>query len=167
VSESTLTIQGKILKIAAYVLLGIGMVFFMLATSSIFMGITPPFLDVFTLFLFGFSLVLGGAFLLVIAQQGILKPEFDTISLIKCTNTPDCKFRKARKFEKDDFIFKELPEPCEKCNSKLHIAAILEIERKQRTKKPGEEKSEDTFKQLEPPKEPPDKKKSKKEEKNP
>ncbi len=166
-SEQTLTVQGKILKIAAYILLGTGMVFFMFAVSSVFMGITPPFLDVFTLFLFGFSLVLGGALLLVIAQQGIIKTEFDTISLIKCTNAPDCKYRKARKFEKDEFVFKELPEPCEKCNSKLYIAAILEVEKKPKKKKPGEEKPEDTLQQLEPAKEPADKAKSKKEEKNP
>ena len=106
-SEQTLTVQGKILKIAAYILLGTGMVFFMFAVSSVFMGITPPFLDVFTLFLFGFSLVLGGALLLVVAQQGIIKTEFDTISLIKCTNAPDCKYRKARKFEKDEFPVSE------------------------------------------------------------
>jgi hypothetical protein len=164
-SEPTLTIQGKILKIIAYVLLGAGAVLFVFGMSSVWSGLPPLFLDTLTLFLFGFSLILAGAFLLVIAQQGILKPEFDTVTLIRCTNTPDCKYRKARKFEKDDFIFKELPEPCEKCNSKLHIAAILEVEKKSPKKKPGEEKPEDTVQQLEPLKEPADKTKPKKEEK--
>lgn len=166
-SEPKFTFQAKILRIIAYILFGTGMIFFVLGMSAVWSGIPPPFLDFISLFLYGFTMLLGGGFLLAIAQQGIIKPEFDTITLIKCTNAPDCKFRKARKFEKDDFVFKELPEPCEKCNSKLYISAILEVERKSRKIKPGEVKSEETLQQLEPSKEPAEKTKPKKEEKTP
>lgn len=161
-AETTLTIQGKILKVLAYILLGAGLVFLILGFQSIFMGMAPPFLDFGTLLVFGFALLLAGSFLLVIAQQGILKPEFTTISLIKCTNTPECKYRKVRKFEKDDYVFKELDETCEKCFSKLYIAGILEVERKAKQKKSIEEKSEETLKQLEPTPEPEEKEKGKK-----
>jgi len=164
-SEPTLTTQGKILKALAYILLGVGLIFFMIALSSIFMGIPPLFLDLFSLFSIGLSFVLIGAFLLAAAQQGILKPEFTTISLIKCANTPECKYRRAQKFENGDYIFKELEESCEKCYGKLYIAAILEVAKKARQKKLLEVKSEETLKQLEPTVEPAEKPKAKKEKK--
>jgi len=157
-SEPKLTVQGKILKGIAYIFLGTGLIFLMLALSSIFMGINPPFLDLPYLFVFGFSLILAGSFLLVAAQQGIIKPEFTTLSLVKCNNTPDCKYRKTRKFEENDYVFKELDETCEKCYGKLYIAAILEVEKKAKQKKVPEEKPEETLQQIEPTSEPTERK---------
>lgn len=142
-TEAKYTTSAKILKALAYILMGAAMILIMLGFSGLWMGSIPG-LDPIYMLLFGFLLFIASVPLLVMAQAGLIKPEFDSISLLKCTN-PECKFTKGNKFEKDDYVFKKLEETCDKCNSTLYIAAIFEVERK--PKKEEEEKedsSEDT-----------------------
>ena len=123
--------------------MGAGMVMLMLGISSFFMPAIPG-IDPLFMVLFGVVLLFGGALLLGLAQQGIIKPEFDNISLIKCADTPKCKYVKAKKFEKDDYVFKPVDGKCDICNSPLHIAAIFEIEKKPAPEKGSEEKKDET-----------------------
>jgi len=147
-AETKYTTSAKILKWMAYIFMGIAMLLIFLGFSGLWWGPILPGLDPLYMLILGFLLLLVSAPLLVMAQAGAIKPEFNTISLVRCSNAPDCKFIKGRPFEKDEYVFKDLDEKCEKCNSPLYIAAIFEIERKQ--KEPKKEKSsEKTEKQEE------------------
>lgn len=148
-SDAKYTTSAKILKGLAYVLMGAAIILIMLGFSGFFMGPIHPALDPVYMLLFGFLLFMASVPLLLMAQQGIIKPEFDSISLLKCTNTPDCKFTKGRKWEKDEYVFQQLEEKCEKCSSNLYIAAIFEVERKPPSEKKEEEKSSDDKKEEE------------------
>lgn len=147
-SEPKYSTSAKIMKIFAYLLMGAGMILTMLGISSFIYPGGIAFMDPLYMLLVGIMLLFAGVPLLAIAQQGIIKPEFDTISLVRCTGAPDCKYTKPKKFERGDFVYKELDEKCEKCNSPLHIAAIFDVE-----KKPAAEKKESTVKLEEEPKE--------------
>ncbi len=153
-SEQKYTTSSKIMKIIAYLLMGAGMILTMFGISSFFYGGSFIPLDPVYMLLVGLMLLFAGVPILAIAQQGLIKPEFDTISLVRCTNAPDCKFTEGRKFARGDFVYKELDEKCEKCNSTLHIAAIFEVERnppKEKTDS-AETGDEDSKKDTEPPK---------------
>ncbi|MHA1266446.1 MAG: hypothetical protein ACTSRS_14525 [Candidatus Helarchaeota archaeon] len=128
-SEPKYSTSAKIFKWLAYFLMGSGLVLTMFGISSLVYPVSPPFLDVATMIVLGVTLLLFGSLLLALAQQGLIKPEFDAITLMRCTARPDCKYTKARKFERGDYVFKELDQKCEKCNSPLEIAAIFEVER--------------------------------------
>ncbi len=155
---------AKILKYLSYIVMGAAVVLIMLGFSGLWMGSTIPGLDPLWLLVFGFLLFATSIPLLIMAQAGIIKPEFDSVSLLKCQN-PECKYTKGRKFEKDEYVFKELDETCEKCNSKLYIAAIFEVERTPKQEKKDEEpespkeigdtKEEDNAPVPEPGKQPP------------
>ena len=140
-SEAKLSTTGKILKYLAYILMIIGMGLLMLGISSFFFGVTPP-LDPVYMILIGVMLLFAGFPMLAMAQQGMIKPEFDTISLIKCSTTPECKFTRAKKYERGEYIFQDLEKKCEKCDSPLYIAAIFEVEKKQPKRKLEERKKE-------------------------
>ena len=137
-TEVKYSTTAKILKYLSYGLMGAAVVLIMLGFSGLWMGSTIPGLDPLYLLVFGFLLFASSVPLLIMAQAGIIKPEFESVSLLKCLN-PECKYTKGRKFEKDEYVFKELDETCEKCNSKLYIAAIFEVER---TPKQGEKEEE-------------------------
>ncbi len=135
--EPKLSTGAKILKYIAYILMGGGLVLFMLGLSSFFFGSSPSFMDPLYMIIFGLLLLFAGMPMLVAAQQGIIKPEFDTISLVNCSAAPDCKFRRAKKFERGEYVFKTLDKKCEECGNPLYISAIFEIEKKPPSVKPG------------------------------
>ncbi|MFX1294007.1 MAG: hypothetical protein ACFFD2_03985 [Promethearchaeota archaeon] len=122
------TTSAKILKALGYIFMGAAIILIMLGFSGLWMG-TIPGLNPIWMLVCGFLLFVVSVPLLALAQAGAIKPEFDSIALLKCTNTPDCKFSKGRKFEKDEYVFKELDEKCKKCNNNLYIASIIEVER--------------------------------------
>jgi len=128
-SEPKYTTSARIMKIFAYLLMGVGMVFTMLGISSFIYG-GIAFMDPVYMLLVGLMLLFAGVPLLAFAQQGVIKPEFNTVSLVRCTNVPDCKYTEGRKFERGDYVFKELDEKCKKCNSQLIITAIFDVEKK-------------------------------------
>lgn len=127
--ETKYTTSARIMKICAYILMGVGMVLTMLGISSIFYPGGIAFMDPLYMLLVGLMLLFAGVPLLAIAQQGVIKPEFNTVSLVRCTNVPDCKYTEGRKFEWGDYVFKELDEKCKKCNSQLIIAAIFDVKK--------------------------------------
>ncbi len=129
-SEVKLSSSAKILKVLAYVFMLLAMLLIALGFMGIMWGSIIPGVDPLYMLILGFLLLIPSTFLLFIAQQGIIKPVIETISLLKCTNSPNCKFTKGRKFEKDEYVFQELKEPCEKCNNHLYIAAIFDVEKK-------------------------------------
>ncbi|NVM55619.1 MAG: hypothetical protein HWN66_18065 [Candidatus Helarchaeota archaeon] len=143
-SEQKYTTSARFLKFFAYILMGTGLIFTMLAMSSFFMGLSLDFLEPIYMLLIGLLLLFAGVPLLAVAQQGIIKQEFDTLSIIKCTGLPDCKFVRAKKFERGEYIFQELEDKCEKCNSPLYIAAIFEVD-----KTPPKQKQEEAKKDQE------------------
>lgn len=160
-SEPKYSTTAKILKYLAYIVMGAGMILTMFGISSIFYGTQPPFLDTFTMIVLGILLLILGVPLLTVAQQGIIKPEFAAVTLLRCTSGAECKYTKARKFERGDFVFKELEDLCEKCNSKLHIAAIIEVdktsseEKVETPKELGETKETEDIPKPQPPQTPP------------
>jgi hypothetical protein len=141
-SEIRYTTSARILKYLGYGLIVIGMFLLMFGVSSFFMP-APAIMDPLYMILFGVVLLFGGALLVGMAQTGIIKPEFDTVSLIKCTDVPKCKFVKAKKFEKDDYVFKDVEGKCDKCGGSLHIAAIFQMEKKSQSQKSPEEKKDE------------------------
>ncbi|MHA1129371.1 MAG: hypothetical protein ACTSQ8_07665 [Candidatus Helarchaeota archaeon] len=138
------TTVAKIFKYLAYILMGAAVVLIMLGFSGLWMGPIPG-VDPIYLLLFGFLLFATSVPLLMMAQAGIIKPEFSSISLLKCSST-DCKFTRGKDFEKDEYVFKELDEKCPKCNSNLYIAAIFEVEKKPKREQEKKEISDDQSK---------------------
>ena len=140
--EVKYTTSAKILKYLGYGLMGAGMILFVFGISSFFMPSPLPWLDPLYMVMFGLLLLFAGIPLLAMAQQGIIKPEFESIKLIKCEGAPDCKFTQAKKFEKDDYVFKPVEGKCEKCGEPLYIAAIFEVEKKPATEGSEEDKKD-------------------------
>ncbi len=133
-SEVKYTTAAKILKVLGYILMMASVFLIMIGISGFFMGPIHPAIDPLYMLFSGLLLFMASLPILMMSQTGIVKPEFDVISLLRCSNA-DCKFTKGRKFEKDEYVFKELDEKCEKCNSNFYIAAIFEVERKPSKKK--------------------------------
>lgn len=125
-------------RISPFLLL-IVMITLVLAFAFIYMGFTQFIGDDFNNgslnLTLGVAILAISTYLLFQTKRRPMKRGIETQPLNTTLLCQKCGFKNVREFQRDDYVFKQMDEPCPKCNEKtLSVTAIFR-EVKEKTKR--------------------------------
>jgi len=131
--------SGQIAKKVSPFFIVIIMIFIALALSFIYLGFQDFLVDNFengSLNLtIGLIIIAISTYLLFQTQRRTLRPVLEIQPLNTTVLCQKCGFKNVREFQRGDYIFKQMEEPCPKCNEKTVSISSIFREVKEKAKR--------------------------------